>query len=176
MRIILTLLVLASFAPLSAQAYLTPEEVLEQENFVAPPPNARGAKAARAAQEAEYDARMAADENITAEEEAEEDDGWTPGSNTMNDLRGSADDEEVIDWDTDDETAEERHAARVLDRVERTRLDNMAHGGEAILRGSAPDEPLHGGSPLAPTGMGTIAAVLTIALAIGITLRKAIKS
>lgn len=179
MRIILTLLVLASFAPLPAQAYLTPEQVLEEEDFVAPPPNARGAKAARAAQEAEYDARMAADEGVTVEEETEEDDGWTSGSDTIDDVRGSADEEEVIDWDTDDESAEERHAARVLDRVERTRLDNMARGeGELILHGSAPGEyeQLHGGAPLAPTGLGTIAAVLTITLAVGITLRTALKS
>ncbi len=178
MRIILTLLVLASFAPLPAQAYLTPEEVLEEEDFVAPPPNARGAKAARAAQEAEYEARMAADEGITTEEETEEDDGWTPGGDTIDDLHGSADEEEVIDWDTDDASAEERHAARVLDRVERTRLDNMARGEEVILHGSAPgeQEQLHGGAPLAPTGMGTIAAVLTVALAVGITLRAALKS
>lgn len=179
MRIFLTLILLASFAPLPAQAYLTPEEVLEEEDFVAPPPNARGAKAARAAQEAEYDERMAADNDITAEEEAEEDDGYAPGSDTINDLHGSADEDEVIDWDTDDESADERHDARVLERVERARLDEMARGGgEVILHGSAPGEedPLHGGAPLAPTGTGTVVAVLAIALSVGVTLRKALKS
>ncbi len=172
MRIFLTILLLASFAPLPAQAYLTPEEVLEEEDFVDPPPNARNAAAARAAQEAEYDARVAAEAENAANSE-------NPDSNTLDELHGSAEGEEVIDW-TDAEaelSAEERHDERVLDRVERARLDEMAAGGDGvILHGSAGDEPLHGGAPLAPTGMGTIAAVLAIAAAVGYTLRKALRA
>ena len=129
MRIFLTFLALAAFAPLPAHAYLTPEEVLEDGDFVEPPPNARGAKAARAAQEAEYDQRAAeaaaADaEAGQADAEAEGDWDAAPGSNTIDDLHGSAQDEEVIDWDTNDESAEERYNARVLDRVERQRLED----------------------------------------------------
>lgn len=180
MRILLTLLVLALAAPLPAQAYLTPEQVLKEGDFVAPPPNARNAKAARAAQEAEYDARAAeaaAEEEEEAEAEYDEYDEYdAPGGNTIDDLHGSADDEEVIDWDTDDASADERYAERVLDRVERQRLEDMAlNRGEVVLHGSA-TEPLHGGAPLAPTGMGTIIAVLAVAGAVGITLRVALKS
>ncbi len=171
MRILLTLLALALFAPLPAHAYLTPEEVLEEEDLVAPPPNARGAAAARAAQEAEYDARAA--EEAATEEDTANDNG-VPDGNTIDDLHGSADEEEMIDWESDDAglNAEERRDERVLDRVERNRLDDQG----VILHGSATDEPLHGGAPLAPTGSGTIVAVLLIAGAIGYTLRKAIKA
>lgn len=185
MRIILTLLVLALAAPLPAQAYMTPEEVLEDGDFVAPPPNARNAAAARAAQEAEYDARAAEEAEAEAEADAEAeaesdygDDDDAPGNNTIDDLHGSADDEEAIDWDTNDASPDERYADRVLDRVERQRLEDMAanRGGEVVLHGSATDEPLHGGAPLAPTGMGTIVAVLAIAGAVGVTLRVALKS
>lgn len=172
MRITLSILALALLAPLPAQAYLTPEEVLESGDFVAPPPNARNAKAARAAQEAEYDARAARE---AANEESMEDDDWGPGSGTLDDLHGAAEEEEVIDWEEtgagiDPET---RRNDRVLDRVERNRLDNMAVNG-VVLHGSAP-EPLHGGAPLAPTGMGTVVSLLVGAAAIGYTLRKALR-
>lgn len=175
MRITLSILALVLLAPLPAHAYLTPEEVLEEEDYVAPPPNARNAKAARAAQEAEYDARAAreAEENAAVETP---DDVDGPGSNTIDDLHGSADDwEEIIDWE---ETGsgldpEERRNQRVLERVERQRLDDMAAG--VVLHGSAP-EPLHGGAPLAPTGMGTVVSLLVGAAAIGYTLRKALRA
>jgi len=176
MRIALSILALVLLMPLPAHAYLTPEEVLEEEDYVTPPPNARNAKAARAAQEAEYDARDA--EAAAAEEEEEEEEaaaGETPGSNTIDDLHGSAEDEEVIDWEETggDLDADERRDERVLSRVERQRLDDMAAG--VVLHGSAP-EPLHGGAPLAPTGMGTVVSLLAGAAAIGYTLRKALRA
>lgn len=178
MRILLSFLLLATLVPVPAHAYLTPEEVLEEGDFVEPPPNARGAKAARQAQEATYDERAAAEaaNGITDTEAAEEDGPGAPGSDTIDDLHGSAEEDEVIDWTTSDASAQERRDDRVLDRVERNRLDDMARGGEVILHGSAPDEQLHGGAPLAPTGPGTIAAVLAIAAAVGLTLRKALKA
>lgn len=174
MRILLTLLALVTFLPLPAQAYLTPEEVLENGDFVAPPPNARNAEAARAAQEAEYD-RRAAEE--AAELQKEEEDEDLPGDNTIDDLHGSADGEDAVDWDPDgiDLTAEERRDDRVLDRVERQRLDDMGDNG-VVLHGSAGQEQLHGGAPLAPTGMGTIVTILAIAAATGYTLRKALRA
>lgn len=178
MRILLSFLLLAAFVPAPAHAYLTPEEVLQDGDFVEPPPNARGAKAAREAQEATYDERASAEaaKGVTATEAAEEDGPGSPGSDTIDDLHGSADTEDVIDWNADTATAQERHDERVLERVERNRLDEMATGGEVILHGSATDEPLHGGAPLAPSGPGTIAAVLAIGAAIGITLRKALNA
>lgn len=175
MRILLTLLAIATFLPLPAQAYMTPEEVLESGDFVAPPPNARNAEAARAAQEAEYDARAA--EEAEAEAEAQEE-ASMPDGNTIDDLHGSADEEEVIDWDPEgsDLTADERRDERVLDRVERNRLDDMAQNGGVVLHGSAGQEPLHGGAPLAPTGAGTVVAILAIAAATGFTIRKALRA
>jgi hypothetical protein len=176
MRILLTLLALATFLPLPAQAYMTPEEVLENGDFVDPPPNARNAEAARAAQEAEYDARAAEEAEAEAEQAEEES---TPDGNTIDDLHGSADEEEVIDWDPEgsDLTAEERRDERVLDRVERNRLDDMAaNDGGVVLHGSAGQEPLHGGAPLAPTGAGTVVAILAIAAATGFTIRKALRA
>lgn len=175
MRIFLTFLALTLLVPLPTQAYLTPEEVLEEGDFVEPPPNARGAKAARAAQEAEYDARAAAEAEAEAESEAEDDDTDVP-SGTIDDLHGSAEEEEVIDWEADgaELSTEDVRDERVLERVERNRLDNMAQNG-VILHGSAP-EPLHGGAPLAPTGMGTVVAMLAGAAAIGFTLRKALRA
>lgn len=174
MRIFLTLLALVAFSPLPAQAYLTPEEVLQDGDFVDAPPNARNAEAARAAQEAEYD-RRAAEEAAESDEEAEDED--LPGDNTIDDLHGSAEYEEGVDWDPDgiDLTAEERRDDRVLDRVERQRLDDMGQNG-VVLHGSAGQEPLHGGAPLAPTGMGTIVTILAIAAATGYTLRKALRA
>ncbi len=164
-------------APVPASAYMTPEEVLEEDDFVTPPPNSRGAKAARAAQEAEYDER-AADET-TAAEAATDDEEDILGSNTLDDLHGAAEneEEEVVDWQDEEAalSAQERHNERVLERVERSRLDDMADNG-VILRGSAPDEPLHGGAPLAPTGMGTVVIILAIAAATGYTLRKVLRS
>jgi hypothetical protein len=176
MRILLTLLALASFLPLPAQAYMTPEEVLESGDFVDPPPNARNAEAARAAQEAEYDARAAAE---AEEEAAQAEDESTPDDNTIDDLHGSADDEEVIDWDPEgtDLSADERRDERVLDRVERNRLDDMAQADNGVvLHGSAGQEPLHGGAPLAPTGAGTVVSILAIAAATGFTIRKALRA
>lgn len=188
MRILLSLLVLAFFLPLPAQAYLTPEEVLSEEDFVAPPPNARNARAAREAQEAEYDARAedaAADEG---EPDAGEDD-WTAGdeeeppSGTLDDLHGAAGEEEVIDWEPDDTgaTADERRDERVLERIERTRLEQQGRDpAPAILHGAAPDETLHGGAPkqppLAGTGPGTVVLLLAGSLAVGFTLRLALKA
>jgi hypothetical protein len=176
MRILLTLLALATFLPLPAQAYLTPEEVLESGDFVAPPPNARNAAAARAEQEATYDARAAEEADAEAEQAAQES---APDDNTIDDLRGSADEEDVIDWTPDgtDLSAEERRNERVLDRVERNRLDDMAQNdGGVVLRGSADQESLHGGAPLAPTGAGTVVAILAIAAATGFTIRKALRA
>lgn len=178
MRILLTLLALATFLPLPAQAYLTPEEVLESGDFAAPPPNARNAAAARAAQEAQYDARAIeeADAQAEAEQAAQES---APDDNTIDDLHGSADEEEVIDWNPDgtDLSAEERRNERVLDRVERNSLDDMAQNdGGVVLRGSADQESLHGGAPLAPTGAGTVVAILAIATATGFTIRKALRA
>jgi len=175
MRTLLTLLALVTFLPLPAQAYLTPEEVLEDGDFVAPPPNARNAEAARAAQEAEYDRRAA--EEAAALEVEEKEDQNLPGDNTIDDLHGSAEDEDAVDWDPDGSglTAEDRRDDRVLDRVERQRLDNMGSNG-VVLHGSAGQEPLHGGAPLAPTGMGTIITILAIAAATGYTLRKALRA
>jgi hypothetical protein len=177
MRILLTFVALAALAPLPAHAYLTPEEVLEDGDFVDAPPNARTAEAARAAQEAEYDARAA--EEAEAEAEAADDEA-SPDGNTIDDLHGSADDgEEVIDWDPEgsDLTADERRDERVLERVERNRLDDMARNDDGVvLHGSAGEEPLHGGAPLAHTGSGTIAALLLGAVAVGYTLRKALRA
>lgn len=175
MRTLTILVALAAFAPPTAHAYLTPEQVLESGDFVDAPPNARNAEAARAAQEAEYDARAAEE---AAAENGEETDNPSGGTNTLDDLHGSADDgDEIVDWDPtgSDVTPEERRDERVLDRVERNRLDNMGSDG-VVLRGSAPEEPLHGGAPLAPTGTGTVAAILAIAAAVGFTLRKALRA
>ncbi len=176
MRILLTLLALATFLPLPAQAYLTPEEVLESSDFITPPPNARNAAAARAAQEAQYDARAIEEADAEAEQAAQES---SPDDNTIDDLHGSADEEDVIDWTPDgtDLSAEERRNERVLDRVERNRLDDMAQNdGGVVLRGSADQESLHGGAPLAPTGAGTVVAILAIAAATGFTIRKALRA
>lgn len=175
MRTLLALLVLTSFAPAPAHAYLTPEEVLQNSDFVTPPPNARGAKAARAAQEAQYDAR-AAEEAATTDTQTGTDTSQAPANGTVDDLRGSAPEEETIDWTTDTQTAQQRYDERVLQRIERNRLDGAVAGGEVILHGSAGDEPLHGGAPLAPTGMGTIAAVLAIAGSVIVTLRLALRA
>jgi hypothetical protein len=156
---------------------MTPEQVLEEEDFVAPPPNARGAEAARAAQEAEYDARRDEQPGNTTQGDATDlpADQMDDGNNTIDDLHGSADDD-VIDWQAEDAglTADQRHDERVLERVERNRLDAMAQNG-VILHGAAPEE-LHGGAPLAHTGSGTIVAVLLGAAAIGYTLRKALRA
>lgn len=167
MRTLLTLLTLLTLVPLPTHAYVVPEDMLESGDFFTAPPNARGAKAARAAQEAEYDARKAEDEAAEAEHL----------SNTIDDLHGAAPTDEVIDWIPDGSTLtpEERRDARVLDRVKRTRLEGKNDNGE-ILRGSAPTEPMHGGAPLAPTGMGTVVLLLSGAAAIGYTLRKALQS
>lgn len=166
MRIILTLLALAAFMPLPANAYLTPEEVLEEEDLVAPPPNARNAAAARAAQEAEYDARAA--------EEAADDEAAVDETATDDGLHGAADEEEVIDWEEDEPTPDERHDARVLERVERNRLDDQG----VVLHGGAPPEfaSKGKGKGLAPTGTGTVLAVLLGLGAVGYTLRKALKA
>lgn len=169
MRLLLTLLALTCFLPQNAHAYLTPEEVLEAEDLVEAPPNARNAEAARAAQEARYDARA---EHEGAEAE--------PASGTIDDLHGSADEVlvESIDWEPvgNDLTPEERRDERVLERLERTRLENQGREpAPVILHGSA-DEPLHGGAPLAPTGTGTIVLLLAGSLAVGFTLRLALKT
>jgi len=174
MRTLLIILVLATVTPIPAYAYLTPEEVLQNEDFVTPPPNARGAKAARAAQEAQYDAR-AAEEAAATDAQTGTDTNQAPANGTVDDLRGSAPEEETIDWTTDTQTAQQRYDERVLQRVERNRLNGTA-GGEVILHGSASDEPLHGGAPLAPTGMGTIVAVLAIVGSVIVTLRLALRA
>lgn len=173
MRTLTLLIALATFAPLPAQAYLTPEEVIESGDFVDAPPNARGAKAARAAQEAEYDARAA---DQAARDEAA-DASTPPADNTIDGLHNAAADTEAVDWNPagDGLTPDERRDDRVLQRVERNRLDDMAQNG-VVLRGSAPDEPLHGGAPLAPTGMGTVMAVLAVVAASAFTLGKALRA
>ncbi len=174
MRILFSFLALTLFLPLPAEAYLTPEEVLGENDYVAPPPNARGAAAARAAQEAEYDAREEAEREAETETTDEDDE---PTSGTLDDLHGSAEEEEVIDWEQNDAgaTAEERRDERILDRIERTRLEQQGRD-TVILHGSASDEPLHGGAPLAPTGPGAVVLLIAGTLAIGFTLRLALKA
>lgn len=83
---------------------------------------------------------------------------------TIDDLHGSA----------PSLSADEARDERILERIERTRLENQGSQGEVVLHGSAP-EPLHGGAPLAPTGTGTVVLLLSSAAAIGFTLRKALR-
>lgn len=149
MRILLTLIALLGFSPLPVHAYLTPEEVLLEDDFVSAPPNARNAEAARNAQEAEYEERSADEENAE------------PGATEDPDLHGAAPDDEL--------TAEDRRDLRTLERLEQNREEAALD----VVLGA--NETLHGGAPLAPTGMGTIVAMLTIAAAIGLTLRRALR-
>lgn len=158
MRFSLSLLALALLMPLPAAAYLTPEEVLfDDDIYVDAPPNARNAEAARDAQEAEYRARAEAEQNA----QTSSDDG---------DLHGAAGMEEPVTDAPDGLTEEERRNARILERIEQNRAQNGV-----VLQGNAHDETLHGGAPLASTGAGTIVTMLALAAAIGLTLRRALR-
>ncbi len=146
MRILFALLALGTLLPLPVAAYVTPEEMLDSGDFIQAPDTAPS----REVDETDVSP-------IVIEEQ-----------------HNAAPDDDAIDWVPDGSTLtpEERRDARVIDRVNRTRIEQQDNTTE-ILRGSAPAEPLHGGAPLAPTGMGTIVLLLSSAAAIGYTLRKA---
>lgn len=155
MRFFLSLTAFLILAVPHAHAYVTPEQMFSDDQiFVEPPPNARNAKAARAAQDAQHDAQQS---SAVAEPDEEND---VPATiDTIDDLHGAAEDEQTEPT----LTADERRDQRILDRI-----DN-----NTVLH-AAGSETLHSGAPLADTGMGTIIAMLAGACAIGFTLRKAI--
>lgn len=163
-------LVLMLSAPVTASAYMTPEEVLtsdENSRFFEPPPSQRETDAIAEQQASSAAARRAAEQaalfgsssSATAEDDS---------------LHGAApeiDDETTMD-DSSDTSGLSAADQRILERVKDRQLELMIQEQAQIL---ASQQSLHGGAPLADTGTGTILVVVTLGIAGAWTLWKARK-
>lgn len=142
----------------TAIAYLTPEEVLFHEDLYVPP-SPRDVDARVEAQRQRSEARRNA-------EQADLDPAPEPVEEPMEEepTHGAAPDEE--DDVSDELNRELLQTIRILNRINQDQ-EQFYIGG---------DEPTHGGAPLAPTGAGTVLAVLATLGAVFVTYRRAVRA
>lgn len=181
-RFLLTIVSLLSSAimPLTAHAYLTPDQVLDDEDFSArfyePPPSKREIddvvreQQERSAERREAEWAAAHPEEEDATHEAAPDEEMTDEDSDIEDLikaleqynsDQAAADEEVAD-DSVTLTAGEKRDMRLLERLR----------GRDAADVIAAQETLHSGAPLTPTGPTTVLVTLAVAAAIGETWRR----
>ncbi len=152
--------------PQIALGYITPEEVLLNRELYLPP-SAREAQMRTDIQAQESDDRRAQEQEdyFDAQYPEEEEEFIEP------ELHESAPDEEVTLSEEDRTLLESlRLLTRVQDNQETTRLQQQ------ILYLTGQQQNMHAGAPLAPTGAGSVLAVLTAVGAIVWTLWKARRS
>jgi hypothetical protein len=181
-------LLCSAIMPITAHAYLTPDEVLNDGDFSVrfyePPPSKREIEeVAREQQERSAERREAEQAALEkeGETEAETDDGlheaapeeedsdlealikaleeWQASQN-----EGGGSEEEGTDSTVN---AEEQ---RLLERIRDREDDERAAAYQAWVNGQQGE--LHGGAPLSETGPKTVIAVLITALAVGETWRR----
>ncbi len=187
-RIFLALgILLTSIAsPLTAHAYVTPEEALDDEEFTTqffePPPSPRTTQDVvndqqersaqrRAAEQAELNPSSSSSipmddgTHNAAPDEETDDDEIQKLIDALNELQG---DEGTTDGeDESDVTAEE---LRLLQRIRSQEVSGN------ISARSDTDEVLHSGAPLSDTGPATILLTLAVVGAISETLRRVFKA
>ncbi|MBI3336715.1 hypothetical protein HYZ98_04090 [Candidatus Peregrinibacteria bacterium] len=149
--LLLTVTALITLHPVTTYAYVTPEEVLFQNDFFFPPTNRNADERARAREEERL-------ENLSQRQQkdlAERNPTKSPSLEEV--LASLADAIESIDNRT--ASPDEKRDVRVLDRIER--------------RQASVPQTLNSGAPLAPTGTGTFIATGTIVAAALWTLRRA---
>ncbi len=168
------------FAPATAMAYLSPEEVISEDpnsaRFVPPPPSAGSTddvvkaqqekSAQRRAQEqaavignGEVSSDGSASSEMTHDAAPSEDPAFVELLKQVNDkLNAEADAKKK----TDDTQA--LQDARILERVKQHQDDAAAQNAFATIESQ---QSLHSGAPLAGSGMGTNVAVLLAILAMG---------
>lgn len=185
-------------SPLTAHAYLSPEEVLNDEDFSAtyysPPPSNRATSEAVKAQQERSAQRRAAEQaalekegedadeeelhGAADDEEDTDDDSASDLQALIEALQGLQDDEQPAEEDNDDAdtaalTTEELREQRLLERIRQQQLDAARAAQYAWMTGGAGNgETLHSGAPLTETGPATVLITLIVAGAIGETWRR----
>jgi len=206
-RFLLTAGILASsvLSPLTAHAYLPPEDVLNDDDFSAtyysPPPSQREIDAVMEAQRERSAARREAEQaalqkegedpeddelHSAADDEEEDDDEAASDLEALiealqglqeddDDLHGAAGEEE--EDNTSALTTEELREQRLLERIRQQQLDAQRAAQYGwMTAGLGAGETLHSGAPLSETGPATVLIVLAIAGAIGETWRRVRKA
>lgn len=182
-HLLLTGLLLAgTVSPLTAEAYLEPEDVLDDESlttrfFAPPPPDRELADQVRKQQE-ESAARRKAEQDALKPKPAEPEE----------DMHGAAPDEEETDLEalikaleelqgasssssaSDDDAVNERLLERIQERQEASQRAALL---EQLL---GDDQTLHSGAPLSDTGPAAVLTVLAMAGAVGETWRRVRKA
>lgn len=151
--LLLTCLSLLAISPVQTLAYVTPEEVLFENDFFFPPTN-RDADERVAAQEKERVARLfERQQKELAERNPEQDSPLDEVLASLADAIKSIDRNGAL-------TPDQRQDVRLLERIERRQQ-------------SASPQVLNSGAPLTPTGAGTFIAIGAIVSAAIWTLKRA---
>ncbi len=183
-HLLLTGLLLAgTVSPLTAEAYLEPEDVLDDESlttrFFAPPPSNRETADQVRKQQEESAARREAEQAALKEPAAEP---------AEEDLHGAAPEEESTDLEALIKALQELQGAsssstaggddavnqRLLERIQaRQEADQRAALLQQLL---GDDQTMHSGAPLSDTGPAAVLTVLAMAGAVGETWRRVRKA
>ncbi len=157
--------------PTAAHAYITPEELLYEDDFslrfLDEPPSRREIQAAAARQAAESAARREAEQESAFGGSSSSASSITPVIDPADDdLHGAAPVEPTGDSTL---TPEELRDQRALERIR----DNAAQESyEAQLRALGMDETLHSGAPLSDTGPATWIVSFVVIAAMALTFKK----
>lgn len=175
-------LLLAAIQPLSAYAYLTPEDLMDEGSlsirFLAPPPSRRSIRDAiesqqeRSALQRQEGLEQAQRESGSLPDDEEPMNGAAPED--PEDQTGEEDlgtDEQIDEELTDLDPREQRLLERLREQDEdewmnQQYIDYMTNGGGN----------LHSGAPLSGTGPATIITILAVAAAMGETWRRVRRS
>jgi hypothetical protein len=190
--------------PMSAHAYLTPDEVLDDEDystrFYDPPPSRRENQALAAEREREAAERREAELDALYEQQnpssepmrgaaPDENDGEETDIDALikaleeyNNTHGAAPDAEPTDEGTtggsgsEQMTPEELRDARLLARLRNREIaeDNARY--DAWLAAQGGDDALRSGAPLSDTGPTTVIVLLAVTAAVGETWRRVRKA
>ena len=150
--ILLTVATLLALSPITSSAYVTPEEVLFQNEFFFPPTGRDADERVRAQKEDRLDKFLERQKKDLAERNPAESPSLEEVLASLADAIGSIDKGKTM-------TSEEKQDIRILERIER--------------RQTSLPQTLNSGAPLAPTGAGTFIATGAIAAAALWTLRRA---
>ncbi len=184
----------SAFLPLTAHAYLTPDQVLDDEDYSArfyePPPSKREIndvvrkqqEASAARRQAEWDAahpeeethEAAPDEEATNEEPSDIEDLIKALEQYNNDQAAAEDTED--DGDSVVLTAGEKRDLRLVERLRDRQMTESDDRYTAWLATQGGGKTLHSGAPLTGTGPATVLVTLAIAAAIGETWRRVRKA
>lgn len=175
--------------PMTAHAYLTPDEVLNEGDFSTrfyePPPSKREVEErVEEQQERSAERREAEQAALQGDDEEEPTHGAAPDESSDSDSdfdefmeafqewqdMQNGDDEPTHDAAPDEPVDADAVEQRLLNRLRERDEDGRAAAYEAWIMGQ--QGQTHGGAPLSQTGPATVVAVIIGALAIGETWRR----